>query len=122
VKLPTDSEAWQPYSVVLSSHNLRYFKSSSEAKSPPSSAQLPDENDYCLPANTYRLDPDEAHVREAWFFGQLDREQSRALLHEHAAFGDGTFLVRKSCEQQGEFTISFLRNEKVNNILYMRKI
>lgn len=57
----------------------------------------------------------ELHFSEAWFHGNLEkgRETAEQLLKENAHMGDGTFIVRKSHTFIGDYSLSFLRKDKV---------
>lgn len=60
-------------------------------------------------------DQAELHFSEAWFHGNLEkgRESAEAMLKENAHMGDGTFIVRKSQTFIGDYSLSFLRKDKV---------
>ena len=50
------------------------------------------------------------HFSEEWFHGRLSGGRDRAeelLLHHGPRLGDGAFLVRKSCNFVGDFSLSF---------------
>lgn len=64
---------------------------------------------------------DDLHMDEKWFHGKQTREQAEALLTKYSTLGDGTFLVRKSENFPGDFTLSFLRQGRVNHCRIRKK-
>ena len=57
----------------------------------------------------------ELHFSESWFHGNLEngRATAETLLKDNAHMGDGTFIVRKSQTFIGDYSLSFLRQDKV---------
>jgi len=52
----------------------------------------------------------ELHFGEEWFHGRLSggRERAKEILQQHGpTLGDGTFLVRKSGNFVGDYSLSF---------------
>lgn len=63
------------------------------------------------------------HFSEAWFHGYLEkgRETAEKLLLNNSHLGDGTFIVRKSQTFIGDYSLSFLRKNKVKNDMNLSK-
>lgn len=60
----------------------------------------------------------ELHFGEEWFHGRLSggRERAEDLLMQHGpTLGDGAFLVRKSGNFVGDFSLSFWRQGQVHH-------
>lgn len=59
----------------------------------------------------------ELHFSEAWFHGKRKngRRLAGKILHENEHMGDGTFLVRESITHPGDYSLSFLYNQKVHH-------
>ncbi|KHN75652.1 1-phosphatidylinositol 4,5-bisphosphate phosphodiesterase gamma-1 [Toxocara canis] len=58
---------------------------------------------------------EELHVTEEWFHGKTDRDTARDRLLEHKDKGNGLFLVRDSTIFIGDFSLSFLHDERVHH-------
>jgi hypothetical protein len=60
--------------------------------------------------------PEELHVTEEWFHGNIDLKIAEKRLLEQKAIGDGVFLVRDSHVFKGDYSLSFFHDEKVYHI------
>ncbi|VIO93749.1 Uncharacterized protein BM_BM5477 [Brugia malayi] len=75
-----------------------------------------DENQDVLTNLTgFGVPPEEMHITEEWFHGKTDRDTARIRLLEHKDKGNGLFLVRDSTIFIGDYSLSFLHNEKVHH-------
>uniref|UniRef100_A0AAF5Q389 Phosphoinositide phospholipase C n=1 Tax=Wuchereria bancrofti TaxID=6293 RepID=A0AAF5Q389_WUCBA len=75
-----------------------------------------DENQDVLTNLTgFGVPPEEMHITEEWFHGKTDRDMARIRLLEHKDKGNGLFLVRDSTIFIGDYSLSFLHNEKVHH-------
>ncbi|CAG9530654.1 unnamed protein product [Cercopithifilaria johnstoni] len=63
----------------------------------------------------FGVSPEEIHITEEWFHGKTDRDTARIRLLEHKDKGNGLFLVRDSTIFIGDYSLSFLHNEKVHH-------
>uniref|UniRef100_A0A914QF95 Phosphoinositide phospholipase C n=1 Tax=Panagrolaimus davidi TaxID=227884 RepID=A0A914QF95_9BILA len=71
--------------------------------------QVPELNEFGFP-------PEEMHVTEEWYHGNINHHQAKAQLLMHADKGEGLYLVRKSATLIGNFVLSVLHNGKVCHI------
>ncbi|VBB28092.1 unnamed protein product, partial [Acanthocheilonema viteae] len=78
-------------------------------------AQDDENQDGLTNATGFGVPPEEIHVTEEWFHGKTDRDTARMRLLEHRDKGNGLFLVRDSTIFIGDYSLSFLHNEKVHH-------
>jgi phosphatidylinositol phospholipase C gamma-1 len=52
--------------------------------------------------------PEELHLSEIWYHGEISRNEATAMLNRNKHLGNGTFLVRKSENFVGDYTLQFL--------------
>uniref|UniRef100_A0A914QSJ1 Phosphoinositide phospholipase C n=1 Tax=Panagrolaimus davidi TaxID=227884 RepID=A0A914QSJ1_9BILA len=64
----------------------------------------------------FGIRPDEMHVTEEWYHGNIDRKVAEKRLMEQIAKGDGVFLVRDGGTFIGNYTVSFLQEGHVHHI------
>lgn len=105
---PVD-RTWQPHFFVLNGSKLYYTE---ETQSPDQDEEAEDDD-----SSEDGKPVDELHFSEKWFHGHLEggRRRAEELLHQYGDLGDGTFLVRDSDTFIGEFSLSFIRQGKVNH-------
>lgn len=98
---------WHPHIFVLTLTKLLYAE---DVRAEQDEDTDEDEN------NLY-TESDELHFGEKWFHGKLEggRHRAERLLQEDNNLGDGTFLVRESETFIGDFSLSFLRQNRVNH-------
>ncbi|KAL8594295.1 hypothetical protein ACOMHN_000997 [Nucella lapillus] len=105
---PVD-RTWQPHFFVLNGSKL-YYTEETQTPDQDEDAEEDDSSEDGRPA-------DELHFSERWFHGHLEggRRKAEELLQTYGSLGDGTFLVRDSDTFIGEFSLSFIRQGKVNH-------
>ncbi|XP_076449870.1 1-phosphatidylinositol 4,5-bisphosphate phosphodiesterase gamma-1-like [Babylonia areolata] len=105
---PVD-HTWRPHFFVLNGSKLYYTE---ETQSPDQDEDAEEED---TPEEGRPVD--ELHFSEKWFHGHLEggRRRAEELLQQYSNLGDGTFLVRESDTFVGDFSLSFIRQGKVNH-------
>uniref|UniRef100_A0A915ARG5 Phosphoinositide phospholipase C n=1 Tax=Parascaris univalens TaxID=6257 RepID=A0A915ARG5_PARUN len=116
---------WTKHVFVLFSDRLCYMLEQCEGDSAENLLQREDslgnsgDDDSMMDDTTslvgFGVRPEEMHVTEEWFHGKTDRDAARARLLEHRDKGNGLFLVRDSTIFIGDFSLSFLHDEKVHH-------
>ncbi len=121
---PSDN-SWKKYLVFLYHNRLSYL--SQKAEDEEKAEEDEDEDNQTSygevgrKPNYYAAYKDESnannelHYGEIWFHGLIERNESVAILYKHSALGDGTFLVRESKNNIGDYTLSFLKGNDVHH-------
>lgn len=117
-------EEWNPFFFVLTNTKLFYTDGYNLDNNESERQEEEDESLNNLSqrmALNNNVPNEELHFSEEWFHGRLKknnnnnagREEAEALLKAYAHLGDGTFLVRDSVIFVGEYSLSFIRENKV---------
>ncbi|CAG2109981.1 unnamed protein product, partial [Medioppia subpectinata] len=111
---------WKTYYFVLTQEKLYYVEPNAEEEDDDEE----EENIYGTrdSAELYENNAYEMHFGETWFHGKVKRAEAELLLNRYLCgdnSSDGTFLVRNSESNSGEFSLSFIyQNHIHHSIIY----
>ncbi|XP_046911118.2 1-phosphatidylinositol 4,5-bisphosphate phosphodiesterase gamma-1 [Dermatophagoides farinae] len=118
-----DEKRFKKHFVILTNKKLNYILDTNDDQD-EEEEESDDETSYGTIGNkennysAKRGSPkSELHYGEPWFHGKLKggRSEAEKILLKHLDLGDGTFLVRESETHPGDYTLSFLFDNKVHH-------
>lgn len=108
----SETKEIKPYFFILTQTRLSYTD-----YKPTDDMEEDNEDKLSLTSKEDSEKEDELHLSEPWFHGKLNGKilQAEQLLKQYSNLGDGLFLVRESVTIVGEYSLSFLYDNKPNH-------